>query len=217
MKKCTRNDVGNRIIRVSAESNAPLTVFVSLSFEERLSKALPCLGQVPARAGGAGGRGNSGPRLGSALGVPVFPLCSPACWALILLNCLTICLLHSPGSGDWRRLSQSESECGFVSPCARHVLNRVVWALLCVPFRLFAAGVSEVIKFPVSKISSILGYNLISMHSLVIATLFLHLFPFGDTHEDWNLSLNQRYSLLHCSLVSSIKTVGLGCRVWLLS
>ena len=87
MKKCTRNDVGNRIIRVSAESNAPLTVFVSLSFEERLSKALPCLAQVPARAGGAGGRGNSGPGLGSALGVPVFPLCSPSCWALIKVSC----------------------------------------------------------------------------------------------------------------------------------
>lgn len=74
-----------------AESNAPLIVFVSLSFEEWLTKALPCLNRpLPAAAGGAGGWRNSGPGLGSALGVPIFPLCSLSCWALILLNYLTI-------------------------------------------------------------------------------------------------------------------------------
>lgn len=36
-----------------AESNAPLIVFVSLSFEEWLTKALPCLNRAPA----SGGRG----------------------------------------------------------------------------------------------------------------------------------------------------------------
>lgn len=79
MKKCTRNDVEIESLEcLFAESNAPLIVFVSLSFEEWLTKALPCLNRpLPAAAGGAGGWRNSGPGLGECPGCAHLPSVFP--------------------------------------------------------------------------------------------------------------------------------------------
>ena len=131
-RKCTRNDLGNRIIRVSVcwiKCSSSGVCFFSL-----WGPALPESGPA---SGGAGQASWGALALGSGLPwASLSSLCSLSCWALVFLNYLTVWLLHALALGTKGGLSEFQSECGFVSHCAGHTLN---WS--CLAISLFVISV----------------------------------------------------------------------------